>query len=317
MICRIYRISDYFDGGGATGQTGPTGPTGPVGPVGPTGATGAAGTGQNLQQVTTVGNQTNQDIRLNTAANAQAILLRGTTREVFVFASGTVFTRIDGSTFEFNQLSGILRHTAAAGLTSTHTVEWRALSGTGALLSDVTPGPTGPTGPTGATGAAGSLAIGDAVAGSNADQLLYVDSGNLLAQSANAAFDGTTTGLLHLTGVSNTPTITIGAGGDGAGGGTGSVNGTDLSGNFIVNTGTLPVANAVIAVITFANPYNVPPKCVMVTPGSATAADIVTLTTMPYVKRTSINTTTFTLFSGATGALVGGSIYSFFYHVIE
>ena len=338
-------LSDYFaERPGDTGATGPTGPTGDTGPTGPTGATGASGSGQNLQSVTTVGNTTNQDMKATTAGGSTSIEILGTTRTLRI-NNGPTYTEQTPTGFSFNTSVGALVNVYAGGAGS-NTATWRNLSGTVAYLSDVTPGPTGPTGatgvtgltgptgatgvtgptgptgatgvtgvtgPTGPTGAAGTLAIGSAVSGSTNNQLLYVNNIGNLAQSANAAFDGTIANIMHLGGVTSGGGITIVAGAAAGAGATASISGNDLGGFITINPAGVPTVGALLATITFNTAFAAAPKCIIITAANNRAPGV---TAFVYVNQAGITTTTFGLTS-ITTPLTAGLTYVFYYHIIQ
>ena len=120
-------------------------------------------------------------------------------------------------------------------------------------------------------------------------------------------------GANHMKGISSTPTI---AAGTGAGTGpTVSITGSDMAGWISVVAGTIPATSAVIVTITFNVAYSTTPVCISLTPANSTAAGL-NATSMVYVNRAGITTTTFAITSGTAG-LSGASTYEWYYSVLQ
>ena len=120
-------------------------------------------------------------------------------------------------------------------------------------------------------------------------------------------------GANHMKGISSTPTI---AAGTGAGTSpTVSITGSDMAGWISVVAGTAPATSATIVTITFNVAYSTAPVCVSLTPANSTAAGL-NATSMVFVNRAGITTTTFAITSG-TASLTGASTYEWYYSVLQ
>ena len=118
--------------------------------------------------------------------------------------------------------------------------------------------------------------------------------------------------LNHLIGNTTAPTGVVGTGaGTTPSAVTFSANATDLAGDVLVTTGTLPTATATVLTVTFNTAYGVAPT-VMLFPANAATA-LLGGVTMVYTTST---TTTFVITAGSTG-LVAATAYSWHYHVIQ
>jgi hypothetical protein len=106
-----------------------------------------------------------------------------------------------------------------------------------------------------------------------------------------------------------TPTI---AAGSGAGTGpTVSISGTDRSGSITVTTGTSPAASAVIATVTFGQPFGVAPSGVLISSANAATA---ALSAAGIAWGDTLTTTTWALNSGSS-ALAASTTYKWYYRV--
>lgn len=157
---------------------------------------------------------------------------------------------------------------------------------------------------------AATLAVTAApIAGTNAT---ITNSYALWVQAGNVRFDGTNTILKHLVGSTTAPTGAVGTGaGTSPSAVTFSANATDLSGDVLVTTGTLPTAGATVLTVTFNTAYGTAPT-VLLSPANAATA-LLSGVTMVYSTST---TTTFVITAGSTG-LVAATAYAWHYHIIQ
>jgi len=157
---------------------------------------------------------------------------------------------------------------------------------------------------------AATLAVTAApIAGTSA---LITNSYSIWAQAGDVRFDGTNTKIKHLAGTTTAPTGVVGTGaGTTPSAVTFSTNATDLSGDVLVTTGTLPTAGAIVLTVTFNTAYSTAP-IVLLSPANAATA-LLSGVTMVY---TSSGTSTFIITAGSTG-LVAATAYAWHYHVIQ
>ena len=157
---------------------------------------------------------------------------------------------------------------------------------------------------------AATLAVTAApIAGTNAT---ITNSYSIWAQAGDVRFDGTNTRIKHLAGTTTAPTGAVGTGaGTSPSAVTFSANATDLSGDVLVTTGTLPTGGATVLTVTFNTAYGTAPT-VILSPANATTA-LLSGVTMVYSTST---TTTFVITAGSTG-LVAATAYAWHYHIIQ
>lgn len=124
-------------------------------------------------------------------------------------------------------------------------------------------------------------------------------SGGLIINSAGAVTGASPTGAVG-TGAGTSPSAV-----------TFSANATDVSGDVLVTTGTLPTAGASVLTVTFNSAYITAPIVELFPANAATA--LLSGVTMVF---TTSSTTTFVITAGSTG-LVAATAYSWHYHVIQ
>jgi hypothetical protein len=137
--------------------------------------------------------------------------------------------------------------------------------------------------------------------------LLFTGS---LAFAQAPAPDSSAGVVVHLVGNSGTPTVALNTAGAGSGSSVAAFAGTDLAGTVSITTAGSPGTSAVVATITFANPYGATPH-VLMTPGNAAAAHLA-VDAIPVV---TVSTTEITITSGTTA--LGTTTYIFNYMVAE
>lgn len=159
------------------------------------------------------------------------------------------------------------------------------------------------------TNAATLAVVGAPIASTNAT---ITNSYSIWAQGGDVRFDGTNTKIKHLAGTTTAPTGAVGTGaGTSPSAVTFSTNATDLSGDVLVTTGTLPTAGATVLTVTFNTAYGTAP-IVLLSPANAATA-LLSGVTMVYTTST---TTTYVITAGSTG-LIAATTYSWHYHVIQ
>jgi hypothetical protein len=153
-------------------------------------------------------------------------------------------------------------------------------------------------------------------------QVMYGAADSTPTSDSSLAFDPITglvvagdVSMRHLIGNSDNPTIEAGAGA--GAGATVDIVGDDMGGYIVVNSGSTPASNDIVATVTFSAKYAKPPQCVLLTPGNlfTQGASIARACRVPCPGESGSPTTeTFTLYSSSTG-LVASSSYVFWYFV--
>ena len=131
-------------------------------------------------------------------------------------------------------------------------------------------------------------------------------TGNITAVTISTSGD---INVSHIAGNSGIPTSAFGAGA-GAGPSANSVTGTDVGGTFIFTTGTTTTADATIITITFARPYSIAPRAIIITPVNKATATLA-VGSHPFVS--GLTTTGFNLTSSAA---IGDALALGYYFIV-
>ncbi len=305
--------SDYFNGAGSgtgtTGPTGPAGPTGATGPAGPTGATGASGAGITGLTATFLPVATGT----GTLGNSPLSYLGGGTAAFDFGANRAVMGGTGTSTsaiFEFVSTSkGLLPPRMT-------TTQRNAISSTptGLQVYDTTLNTMMYFDGTSwypMTTYLNSLVGGTAASSSGA--VPYIDATyKLQANATGLAFGGITLSTRHYAAMGGTPTIApdVGAGV----GATAVVTGTDAAGHISITFGPVVTASAIIATLTFSQPYATPANAVILTRATPYTANTgYTVICVPFI---GVAASKFEIYSGLAVTSLAAGTFDFHYWVI-
>lgn len=159
------------------------------------------------------------------------------------------------------------------------------------------------------------LTIGQAVTGGNINTVLFEDAAGNLGSSTDLQWNGLTLKPKHLSGSGAAPTVTALAGAGGAGVVTG-LAGTDIAGVISLTPGLVPGIGAPVLSVNFATNYAAPPNCVMVMPANAAAYQL-GIANGVYVVQGAVTPAAFILQLDLAGVLIAGTLYRWYYLVIE
>ena len=129
----------------------------------------------------------------------------------------------------------------------------------------------------------------------------------------NRMFYTDSTGTRYIIHAGGTPTISAGAGAGTSP--TISIAGIDECGYISLTTGTSPSTSSTVATITFSITYGVVPKCVLITPANAAAAELMG-TGFVYVNQSGISATSWSISVGST-ALDATTDYKWYFRVMQ